>query len=96
MTLRQKNIYHWRIVKKSMRMLDESSKIAHVRCIEDVTSDLKENHMKFDTERDDEETEEVHVGEPKSVEVLHPLQKTKILVFTCFYLQYHWIYRGYI
>ena len=79
-----------------MRALDESSKIAHVRCIEDVTSDLRENHMKFDTERDDEETEEVHVGEPKSVEVLHPLQKIKILVFTCFYLQYHWTYRGYI
>ena len=48
-----------------MRMLDESSEIAQVRCIEDVTSDLRENHMKFDTERNGEETEEVLLGEPK-------------------------------
>ena len=79
-----------------MRMLDESPEIAQVRCIEDVTSDLKENHMKFDTEGNGEETEEVLLGEPKSAEVLHPLQKIKILVFTCFYLQYHRIYCSYI
>ena len=79
-----------------MRMLDESPEIAQVRCIEDVTSDVKENHMKFDTEGNGEETEEVLLGEPKSAEVLHPLQKIKILVFTCFYLQYHRIYCSYI
>ena len=79
-----------------MRMLDESSEIAQVRCIEDVTSGLRKNHMKFDTERNGEETEEVLLGEPKFAEVLHPLQKIKILVFTCFYLQYHRIYCSYI
>ena len=42
--------YHLRIMKKSLRMLDELSEIAQVRCIEDVTSDLRENYMKFDTE----------------------------------------------
>ena len=36
------------------------------------------------------------MGRPKSVEVLHPLQKIKILVFNCFYLQYHRIYCSYI
>ena len=79
-----------------MRMLDESSEIAQARCIEDVTSDLKENHMKFDTERYGEETEELLLRETKSVEGLHPLQKIKILDFTCFYLQYHRIYCSYI
>lgn len=79
-----------------MRMLNEWSEIAQVRCIEDITSNLRENHMKFDTEGNGEETEEVLLGEPKSVEVLHPLQKIKILVFTCFYLQYHRIYCSYI
>lgn len=79
-----------------MRMLDESSEIAQVRCIEDVTSGLRKNHMKFDTERNGEETDEVLLCEPKFAEVLHPLQKIKILVFTCFYLQYHRIYCSYI
>ena len=79
-----------------MRMLDESSEIAQVRCIKDVTSDLRENYMKFDTEGNGKETEEGLLGEPKSVQVLHPLQKIKILVFTCFYLQYHRIYCSYI
>ena len=52
--------------------------------------------MKFDTEGNGKETEEGLLGEPKSVQVLHPLQKIKILVFTCFYLQYHRIYCSYI
>ena len=67
-----------------MRMLNEWSEIAQVRCIEDITSNLRENHMKFDTEGNGEETEEVLLGEPKSVEVLHPLQKIKIFGFYLF------------
>ena len=76
-----------------MRMLDESSEIAQVGCIEDVTSDLRENYMKSDTEGNGKETEEGLLGEPKPVQVL---QKIKILVFTCFYLQYDRIYCSYI
>ena len=53
-----------------MRMLDESSEIAQVRCIKDVTSDLRENYMKFDTEGNGKETEEGLLGEPKSVQVV--------------------------
>ena len=51
-------------------MLDESSEIAQVRCIKDVTSDLRENYMKFDTEGNGKETEEGLLGEPKPVQVL--------------------------
>ena len=53
-----------------------------MKCIEDVTSGLRENHLEFDNEGNDEEIEKVLVGQPKPVEVLHTLQKIKILVIT--------------
>ena len=73
-----------------MRTLDEWSEIAQddwseivqVKYIEDVTSDLRENHMEFDNEGNDEEIEKVLVGQPKPVEVLYTLRKIKILVIT--------------
>ena len=67
-----------------------TSEIAHddwcekvpARSIEDVTSDLWENHMEFDNEWNGEEIEKVLVGQPKPAKVLHILQIIKILAIT--------------
>ena len=74
-------------MQKRMRTVGEWSKIAQddwpeiaqVRWIEDVTSDLRENHMEFDNKGNDGEIEKVVVDKPKPVDVLRSLQKIKIL-----------------
>ena len=58
---------------------DDWPEIAQVRWIEDVTSDLRENHMEFDNKGNDGEIEKVVVDKPKPVDVLRSLQKIKIL-----------------
>ena len=83
----QKSIYDLTMMQKRMRTLGEWSEIAQddwleiaqVRCIEDVKSNLRENHMEFDNQGNDEDIEKVLVGQPKPVDVLHPLQNIKIL-----------------
>ena len=61
---------------------DDWSEKVPARCIEDVTSDLWENHMEFDNEWNGEEIEKVLVGQPKPAKVLHILQMIKILAIT--------------
>ena len=61
---------------------DDWSEKVPARCIEDVTSDLWENHMEFDNEWNGEEIEKVLVDQPKPAKVLHILQIIKILVIT--------------